>query len=118
MSAYLPFLLLGLGNGAVFGSLALALVVTYRSSQALNFATATMGLFSAYTYVYLRRGQLPVLLPWLPKTVDIGPDFWLIPAIIGALADPRTVQPFVLPGRLPAAAAGSAGGPSGGLCSG
>jgi len=86
MSAYLPFLLLGLGNGAVFGSLALALVVTYRSSQVLNFATATMGLFSAYTYVYLRRGQLPVLLPWLPKTVDIGVHFALFPAIIGALA--------------------------------
>ena len=30
---------LGLGNGAVFAALAMALVVTYRSSGVLNFAT-------------------------------------------------------------------------------
>ena len=36
---HLNFVLLGLGNGAVFAALAVALVVTYRSSGVLNFAT-------------------------------------------------------------------------------
>ena len=55
MSNYLIFLLLGLANGAVFASLALALVVTFRSSGVINFATGTIGLYTAYTYAYLRR---------------------------------------------------------------
>ena len=38
MDQHLIFLLLGLANGAVFASLAMALVVTYRSSGVLNFA--------------------------------------------------------------------------------
>ena len=37
MSQSVVFLLLGLGNGAVFGALALALNLTYRSSGVINF---------------------------------------------------------------------------------
>jgi sulfate-transporting ATPase len=41
---HLNFLLLGLGNGAVFAALAMALVVTYRSSGVLNFSTGALAL--------------------------------------------------------------------------
>jgi branched-subunit amino acid ABC-type transport system permease component len=81
MSPYLVFLLLGLGNGAVFGALALALVLTYRSSGVVNFATGAIALYSAYTYAFLRRGELLVPFPGLPKTVDLGAPLGLVPAV-------------------------------------
>jgi ABC-type branched-subunit amino acid transport system ATPase component/branched-subunit amino acid ABC-type transport system permease component len=94
MDQHLIFLLLGLANGAVFAALAMALVVTYRSSGVLNFATGTIALYGAYTYAFLRHGELLVLIPGLPKTVDLGSDlsFWpatlltlLITALFGLL---------------------------------
>ena len=54
MGTYGTFLFLGLGNGAVFAALAMALVVTYRSSGVLNFATGAQSLYAAYTYTLLR----------------------------------------------------------------
>jgi ABC-type branched-subunit amino acid transport system ATPase component/ABC-type branched-subunit amino acid transport system permease subunit len=72
MSHHLVFLLLGLANGAVFASLALALVVTYRSSGVLNFATGAIALLTAYMYAFFRQGQLLLPIPGLPRTVDLG----------------------------------------------
>jgi ABC-type branched-subunit amino acid transport system ATPase component/ABC-type branched-subunit amino acid transport system permease subunit len=66
------FLLLGLANGAVFAALALALVVTYRSSGVLNFATGATALLSAYIYAFLRTGELILLVPGLPRSIDLG----------------------------------------------
>ena len=57
MTQHLQFLLLGLGNGAVFGALALAVVLTYRSSGVLNFATGAIALYTAYVYAFLRRAR-------------------------------------------------------------
>jgi ABC-type branched-subunit amino acid transport system ATPase component/branched-subunit amino acid ABC-type transport system permease component len=74
MSNYLIFLLLGLANGAVFASLALALVVTFRSSGVINFATGAIGLYTAYTYAYLRQGRLLEPVPGLPVTIGLGTD--------------------------------------------
>ena len=90
MDQHLIFLLLGLANGAVFASLALALVVTYRSSGVLNFATGTIALYGAYTYAFLRQGELLILIPGLPETVDLGSElsFWpaaLLTLVITAL---------------------------------
>jgi ABC-type branched-subunit amino acid transport system ATPase component/branched-subunit amino acid ABC-type transport system permease component len=82
MDQHLIFLLLGLANGAVFASLAMALVVTYRSSGVLNFATGTIALYGAYTYAFLRHGQLLVLIPGLPEKVDVGSDLSFWPATI------------------------------------
>jgi sulfate-transporting ATPase len=79
-------LLLGLGNGGVFAALALALVITYRSSGVLNFATGAIALYVAYTYAGLRKGQLLVPFPGLPKTSDLGQELGLWPAIALSLA--------------------------------
>ncbi|HEX6393846.1 MAG TPA: branched-chain amino acid ABC transporter permease/ATP-binding protein [Acidimicrobiales bacterium] len=77
MDQYVIFLLLGLANGAVFAALALSLVVTYRSSGVVNFATGAVALVTAYTYAFLRQGKLLVLLPGLPQSVDVGVHgFW------------------------------------------
>ena len=48
VSTYFQFLFLGLGNGGVYAALAVALVVTYRSSGVLNFATGAQALYAAY----------------------------------------------------------------------
>ncbi|SHN18207.1 branched-chain amino acid ABC transporter permease/ATP-binding protein [Cryptosporangium aurantiacum] len=86
MSQHLVFLALGLGNGAVFGALALALVLTYRSSGVINFATGSIALLGAYVYAFLRDGQLLVLIPGLPRTLDLGTQLGLVPAMVIAVA--------------------------------
>ena len=85
MTDYLNFLLLGLGNGAVFAALAVALVVTYRSSGVLNFATGALSLHAAYTYAFLRRGELLAPLPIGPKTYDLGDPIGFWPALVATL---------------------------------
>jgi ABC-type branched-subunit amino acid transport system ATPase component/branched-subunit amino acid ABC-type transport system permease component len=82
----LVFLLLGLANGAVFASLALALVMTYRSSGVINFATGAIALFTAYTYAFLRQGRLLILIPGLKQTVKLGGKWGFVPAAAVALA--------------------------------
>jgi ABC-type branched-subunit amino acid transport system ATPase component/branched-subunit amino acid ABC-type transport system permease component len=79
-------LLLGLGNGGVYAALALALVITYRASGVVNFATGAIALYVAYTYAALRRGELLVPIPGLPKTVDVGGELGFAPAVAPSLA--------------------------------
>jgi sulfate-transporting ATPase len=79
-------LLFGLGNGAVYAALALALVLTYRSSGVINFATGTLALYTAYIYASLRDGQLLLLVPGVPKTVDLGRPLGFVPAALISLA--------------------------------
>src|ERR1700690_2738734 len=87
MSQHLVFLLLGLANGAVFASLAMALVATYRSSGVINFATGAIALFASYQYAFFRQGQLLVLVPGLPRTVDLGvSSMGFVPAVVLSLA--------------------------------
>jgi branched-subunit amino acid ABC-type transport system permease component len=109
MDQHLIFLLLGLANGAVFASLAMALVVTYRSSGVLNFATGTIALYGAYTYAFLRQGQLLVLIPGLPEKVDLGSDlsFWGHVADAAHHGTARSPIPPVCSGRCAAPAVAS-----------
>ncbi len=86
MSSYVEFLLLGLGNGAVFAALAVALVVTYRSSGVLNFATGAQALYAAYTYSLLRNGQLLDPIPGLSPTISVGSPWGFWPALLATLA--------------------------------
>lgn len=78
-------LLLGLGSGGVFAALALALVITYRSSGVINFATGAIALYVAYTYAALRRGEFLVVVPGLPSSIDIGRPLGFVPAAAVAL---------------------------------
>ncbi len=89
------FLLLGLGNGAVYAALALALVMTYRSSGVVNFATGAIALYIAYTFAFLRQGELLIPIPGLPKTIDLGGDLGLFPAMLIALAIAAALGAFL-----------------------
>jgi ABC-type branched-subunit amino acid transport system ATPase component/ABC-type branched-subunit amino acid transport system permease subunit len=86
MAVYGTFLFLGLGNGAVFAALAMALVVTYRSSGVLNFATGAQSLYAAYTYTLLRQGQLLQPIPGLKATLSVGGPMGFVPALLITLA--------------------------------
>jgi ABC-type branched-subunit amino acid transport system ATPase component/branched-subunit amino acid ABC-type transport system permease component len=79
-------LLLGVGNGAVFGALALALVLTYRSSGVLNLATSAVALYAAYTFAFLRQGQFFIPIPGLPALVSVGGPMAIGPAMVISLA--------------------------------
>lgn len=81
MSEHLVFLFLGLGNGAVYAALALALVLTYRSSGVVNFSTGAVALYVAYTYALLRNGGFLIPVPGLPTTVSVGGPMGLLPAM-------------------------------------
>jgi len=85
MTTHLNFLLLGLGSGAVYAALAMALVVTFRSSGVVNFATGAVALYIAYSYGYLRQGELLSPLPGTPVTTDIGGPLGTGPAIVVSL---------------------------------
>ena len=77
--------LLGLGNGGVYAALALALVITYRSSGVINFATGAIAMHAAYVYASLREGELLLIVPGLPKSIDLGGPLSFWPAMVIAL---------------------------------
>ncbi|MCF8587594.1 branched-chain amino acid ABC transporter permease/ATP-binding protein [Gordonia liuliyuniae] len=85
MIDHLAFFTLGLGNGAVFAALGLALVMTYKSSGVVNFATGAIALYAAYTYAYLRQGELLNPIPGFPTTVDLGGKWSVLPAMLVAV---------------------------------
>lgn len=80
MSDHLVFLALGLGNGAVYAALGLALVMSFRSSGVVNFGTGAVALYVAYTYAYLRKGQLLIPFPGVHRNVALGAGFGVVPA--------------------------------------
>ena len=71
MGCHFGFLLLGLGAGAAYAAMSMALVVTYRSSGVINFASGSIAVYAAYIYAFLRKGQFLPLIPGLPKIVDL-----------------------------------------------
>ncbi|WP_238419549.1 branched-chain amino acid ABC transporter permease/ATP-binding protein [Gordonia sp. 'Campus'] len=86
MTDHLAFLVLGLGNGAVFAALGLALVMTFKSSGVVNFATGAVALYAAYTYAFLRDGELLNPIPGFPSTIDLGADVGVVVALLVSVA--------------------------------
>ena len=104
MSTVILFLILGLGSGAVYAALSLGLVVTYRSSGVVNLASAAIALYIAYTYAYLRVGELVDPIPGLSPTVSLGVGplgFWpafptplAVAGLLGALLYALVFRPL------------------------
>src|SRR5262245_5380410 len=86
MLSHFGFLLVGLGAGAAYAALSMALVVTYRSSGVINFATGSIAVYAAYVYAFARKGEFTPMIPGLPQTVDLGTEFGIVPAMVLALA--------------------------------
>jgi ABC-type branched-subunit amino acid transport system permease subunit len=86
MSAFLLFVLLGLGAGSVYALLGLGLVLKYRSTGVIDFAHGAIAMFSAYVFVNLRStGVLELPWPVLPHEIPLtagGQAMDLAPALV------------------------------------
>jgi ABC-type branched-subunit amino acid transport system permease subunit len=75
MSSYVLFLLLGLGSGAVYATLALGLVLKYRSAGVVDFAHGAVAMFCAYVFLNLHtKGALVLPWPVIAHSIQVGPD--------------------------------------------
>ncbi|GAA0617288.1 hypothetical protein GCM10009547_19370 [Sporichthya brevicatena] len=61
MSDYVPYLIIGLTTGSIFGLSAMGLVLTYKTSGVFNFAHGAFGASAAYLFLWLRDRQD---VPW------------------------------------------------------
>jgi branched-chain amino acid transport system permease protein len=82
MSQHLLFLVVGLGAGAAFAGLAMALVVTYRGTGVINIAQGAMAMWSAFVFDELRRSGTLVLPV---GRIDLGDHLATGPALLLAL---------------------------------
>jgi len=57
MSTFLSFTVLGIVFGAVYGILAMGLVVTYNTTGVFNFAQGAVGMVAAFSYWELWQNQ-------------------------------------------------------------
>jgi ABC-type branched-subunit amino acid transport system permease subunit len=82
LSSYVLFLLLGLGAGAVYGILALGLVLKYRSAGVVDFGHGAVAMFIAYVYLGLRE-EGTLQFPWvvIPHEISFGSPLGAAPAI-------------------------------------
>ena len=78
MALFFTQLMNGIGNGAVYASLALALVLIFRTTGILNFAQGEMALYSTYLVWKLHRRGMPV---WLAILIAMAISF------VGGAAD-------------------------------
>jgi branched-chain amino acid transport system permease protein len=69
MSLFLTQFMNGIGSGAVYASLALALVLVFRTTGILNFAQGEMALYSTYLVWYFTQHNLPVWIAILMSMV-------------------------------------------------
>lgn len=62
MTLFFQQLMNGIGNGVIYASVALALVLIYRTTGVLNFAQGEMALFSTYVTWKLTDWDVPIVL--------------------------------------------------------
>lgn len=77
MEAYLPFIVVGLTAGAVYGLAAVGLVLTYKTSGVFNFAHGAIGMFATFVF-FSMRSHIPTALAAIIAVVVIGPAIGLI----------------------------------------
>jgi branched-chain amino acid transport system permease protein len=82
MSGFIQQIVSGLATGAIFGSLALALVLIYRATHVVNFAQGEMAMFTTYiAWTLMDRG-----MPYWPAFV-----LTLVIAFAGGVAVERVL---------------------------
>ena len=86
MEALLPFLISGLGVGAVYALSGVGLVVLYRSSGVLNFAFGALGAIGAYVAWSLLNREWPQALAWAAAVLtsvllSLAYGRWLAPKL-------------------------------------
>lgn len=85
VSLFLTQFMNGIGAGVIYASLALALVLIFRTTGLLNFAQGEMALFSTYVTWWLWDGGLPILAAIL---ISVGLSF-----VGGAVIERVVIRP-------------------------
>lgn len=86
MQLFIEQVLNGIGNGVVYGSVALALVLIFRTTGVLNFAQGEMALFSTYISWKLTTTGMPVVGA---IAISVGIAF-----IAGAVIERTLIRPM------------------------
>src|SRR3954470_22392062 len=85
MALFLTQLLNGIGAGAVYASLALALVLIFKTTGILNFAQGEMALYSTYLVWYFTDHHVTV---WIAILLSMAISF-----VGGALIERVVIRP-------------------------
>jgi branched-chain amino acid transport system permease protein len=85
MELFFSQLLNGIGDGVIYASLALALVLIFRTTGILNFAQGEMALFSTYVFLEFTQMGMPV---WVALLVVMAVSF-----VAGALIERVIIRP-------------------------
>lgn len=93
MDLFIRYLLTGIGNGAVYASIALALVLIFRTTGLLNLAQGEMALFSTYFAWKLTSLGMSIVVA-IPVTVVAS-------MIGGALIERTMIRPTTGPDKSP-----------------
>lgn len=93
MSEFLQFFFLGLGKGAIYATLAISLVIIYRSTGLLNFAQGQMAMFSTYLVWWMWDRGLPI---WGAILGGMALSF-----VYGALIERFLIRPIKAPAGNP-----------------
>ncbi len=93
MDLFIRFLLNGIGNGAVYASVALALVLIFRTTGLLNLAQGEMALFSTYFAWKLTSLGMSIFIA-IPVTIVAS-------MIGGAVIERLLIRPVYGPGKSP-----------------
>jgi branched-subunit amino acid ABC-type transport system permease component len=74
MSAYLPFVIIGVATGAIYALAATGLVLTYKTSGIFNFAHGALGMLVTYIFYSLRvDAGLPTVVAFALCVLVIAP---------------------------------------------
>src|SRR6266496_2789316 len=74
MEAFLHQLLSGLANGAIYASIALALVMIYKATSHVNFAQGELAMFSTYMSWTLIQAHVPY---WVAFVATLALSFFI-----------------------------------------
>jgi branched-chain amino acid transport system permease protein len=87
MQTFFQTLTTGLSDGAIFGSLALALVLIYKATEVINFAQGEMAMFTTYiAWALMGHGST---FEWWAFFATLGIAFWG-----GALLQQTVIRPL------------------------
>src|SRR4051794_41353416 len=93
MNAFLPFVLVGLTAGSVYGLAGTGLVLTYKTSGIFNFAYGAIATVSAYGFYILHmQHEVPWPVAFIVSVLGLGTAMGLLlEQLARRLADVRTV---------------------------
>ena len=88
MEQYLVFAIIGLGFGTLYAAIGMGVIVTYRGTGVINFATGAMAMWGAYVYAELERsGDLVIPMIGLPHRFHIADEVSFVVAfVLGVLS--------------------------------